>query len=238
MSEITNLIFKGADHKLTSPYGKRESFNTKKGKTSPFHSGCDYGTFLKKLPQYAVAEGEILSCGKDTANSNALFVWVKYPSLGVKMLHYHLDRICVKKGQRVNPDTLLGYTGKTGKATGIHLHLGIKRLNGGDYIDAEKWSEEEYPLIKEKSSKSKYTTGIYRVSVAALNVRKGPSADYGKKSFNSLTKDAQNKILILTGGKKVNGYVKGLTFSVLEVNNNWGRTPSGWVCLDYADKIK
>ena len=232
------MIFKGKEHRLTSPYGKREIINTKGGKTSSFHSGCDYGTYLKKLPQYAIAEGEIISCGKDTANSNALYVWVKYPSLGVNMLHYHLDRICVKKGQRITADTLLGYTGKTGKATGIHLHLGIKRLSGGDYIDPEKWSDEEYPLIRAALTKDKYTTGNFRVTVTALNVRKGPSVTYGKKGFSDLTKDAQNKILTLTKGKRVDGYVKGLTFSVTEVKNNWGKTPSGWVCLDYAEKIK
>lgn len=237
LSEITNLIFKGKEHRLTSPYGKRETINTKGGKTASFHSGCDYGTYLKKIPQYAVTEGEIISCGKDTANANALYVWVKYPSLGVKMLHYHLDKISVKKGQRVNADTLLGYTGKTGKATGIHLHLGIKRLSGGDYIDPEKWSEEEYPILKESFIKSKYEAGNYRVTVSVLNVRKGPSVTYGKKSFRSLTKDAQNKILSITKGKKVSGYVKGLAFTVIEVKNNWGRTPSGWVCLDYAEKI-
>lgn len=238
LSEITNLIFKGKEHRLTSPYGKREIIDTKGGSTSSFHSGCDYGTYLKKLPQYAIADGEIISCGKDYANANALYVWVKYPSLGVKMLHYHLDRICVKKGQTVNADTLLGYTGKTGKATGIHLHLGIKRLSEGDYIDAEKWSEEEYPLLKESTEKNNYTKGNYRVTVSALNVRKGPSVTYGKKSFSSLTKNAQSKILALTKGRKVDGYVKGLTFTVLEIKNNWGRTPSGWVCLDYTEKIK
>lgn len=238
MSEITSLIFKGKEHKLTSPYGKRETINTKGGKTASFHSGCDYGTYFRKLPQYAIAEGEIISCGKDSANANTLYIWVKYPSLGVKMLHYHLDRICVKKGQRVTADTLLGYTGKTGKATGIHLHLGLKRLSGGDYIDAEKWSKEEYPKLKEGASKRNYTTGNYKVTVSALNVRTGPSVTYNKKGFYFLTKDAQRKILILTKGKKVDGYVKGLTFTATEIKNNWGKTPSGWVCLDYAEKIK
>ena len=51
-----------------------------------------------------------------------------------------------------------------------------------------------------------------------------------------MTKSAQEKILKLAG-KKVNGYVKGLTFTALEVRGNWGRTPSGWVNLDYCKKI-
>lgn len=238
LSEVSNLIFKGQYHKLTSPFGKRDIINTKGGKTSSFHSGADYATNRKKLPQYAIDTGEIISCGKDKAGSGALFVWVKYPNLGVKMLHYHLSRICVKKGQRVNADTILGYTGKTGKATGIHLHLGVKYLSGADYIDPENWSEKEYEKVKNSSSsKSKYEKGSYIVTASVLNVRTGPDVSYPKKSFSQLTANAQEKILMLTKGKKTNGYVKGVTFSVTETENNWGKAPSGWVCLDYAKKL-
>lgn len=238
MSEVSDLIFKGEKHKLTSPYGKRNIITTSAGTTSSFHSGCDYATYSKKLAQYAIDDGEIISCGKDSAGGNALYIWVKYPTLGVKMLHYHLDKICVKKGQSVNQNTVLGYTGKTGKATGIHLHLGIKYLSGSDYIDGEKWSKEVYPTLKKQSSKDeKYENGSYIVTANLLNVRSGPSVSFSKKHFDDLSNDAQKKILSLTGGRKKNGYVKGVTFSTSEINGSFGKTPSGWVCLKYAEKI-
>lgn len=234
MSIISNLIFHNAKHKMTSPYGNRSIIDTANGKTSSFHNGVDYGTYNVKLAQYAIEDGEIISCGTDWAYGGAKYVWVKYPRLGVKMLHYHLDSINVKKGQAVNENTLLGYTGKTGKATGIHLHLGIKKLSGGGYIDPEAWSKNEY---KEPKEEPKYTKGNYKVTTALLNVRAGAGTKYAKKNFKQLTANAQSKILALTGGVKKNGYVKDLTFTVSEVVNNWGKTPSGWVCLDYAKKI-
>ena len=246
MSELSNLIFHEKKHYLSSPYGPRKSMNTSKGKTSSFHDGVDYATYSVKLPQYPVTDGVVLSCGTDWAYGGAKYVWVSYPDIGVKMLHYHLDSICVKKGQAVNKNTVLGYTGKTGRATGIHLHLGLKKLSGGGYIDPEKWWRENpsvgsptSPRKSEKpSSGKKYSPGKYKVTKAnVLNVRSGPGTKYKKLTFKQLTTDAQEKIRKITG-REVNGYVKGIKFSVKETAENWGRTPSGWICLDYCEVRK
>ena len=144
---LSSLIFHTDDKSavyITSPFGYRKSFGTSAGATSSFHNGVDYGTNRKKIPQYAIEDGYIYSCGCDYAYGGAKFVWVVYPRLGVKMLHYHLDTITVKAGQAVTSKTKLGTTGMSGRATGIHLHLGLKKLSGGDYIDPEKWYKNEY----------------------------------------------------------------------------------------------
>lgn len=142
MSIISNLIFNGAKHYVTSSYGPRGVISTSAGNTGSFHYGTDYGTDNKKIAQYAIEDGEIISCGKDSAaNGYALFVWVKYPRINKKFLHYHLDSIAVKAGQKVKKGTLLGYTGMTGRATGIHLHLGVKDLTTGSYEDPEKFAK-------------------------------------------------------------------------------------------------
>ncbi len=250
MSELSNLIFKNKKHKLSSPFGSRAVINTSAGSTSSFHNGADYSTYNEKLKQYAVTDGKIISCGIDTAYGSAKYVWVEYPKLKVKMLHYHLDEICVKKGQTVNSGTVIGLTGKTGMATGIHLHLGIKRLSGSNYIDPEKWSKEEFPALlknieksKEKpETKPKYKTGNYKVKTAAvLHVRTGAGTKYQIKSFSQLTSDAQKKIKTLNNGKPANGYVKGVTFTASQIKEangyTWGKTPSGWVALDYCEAI-
>ena len=213
--------------------------NTSKGKTSRFHDGVDYATYNVKLAQYPVSDGVVLSCGTDWAFGGAKYVWVKYPELGVKMLHYHLDSISVKKGQAVNKNTVLGYTGRTGRATGIHLHLGLKLLSGGGYVDPEKWFADYLKKTATAKTVAKYIPGNYKVTKAdVLNVRSGPGTKYKKLKFNQLTASAQSKILKLTGGKKVDGYVKGLSFTVTETAVNWGKTPSGWVCLDYCEVLK
>lgn len=231
MSQVSNLIFHNQPHKLSSPYGYRNIIKTSKGDTSSFHSGADYSTYNKKIAQYAIEDGVVLSCGIDYAFGKAKYVWVKYPRLGVKMLHYHLDSIKVNTGQKVNESTVLGYTGKSGKATGIHLHLGIKALSGGGYIDPEKWSEESF-----KKKESKYSLGNYIVDTELLNVRSAPSTASSKKKFSQFSKNAQSQILHLCQ-KERDGYVKGVVFSVSEIQNNFGKTPSGWVCLDYCKVI-
>ena len=191
MSVVSNLIFHNASHYVTSKFGYRDSITTSNGNTSTFHSGTDYGTNGKKIAQYAIEDGEILTAAK--AADGALYVWVKYPRLGVKLLHYHLDSISVKAGQKVNKNTVLGYTGKTGKATGVHLHLGVKRLSGGGYIDPEEWAKNEYTAPPKKTTTTNKTTtaskvvtakdkatkfsaslaGSYTVKASALNVRHG-----------------------------------------------------------------
>lgn len=237
MSELSNLIFHNKSNYISSPYGPRKSINTSAGKTSSFHDGVDYATYNVKLAQYPITDGIVLSCGTDWAFGGAKYVWVKYDSLGVKMLHYHLDRISVKKGQAVNKKTVLGYTGRTGRATGIHLHLGLKLLSGGGYIDPEAWFKKNYKEPTATAAAVKYTAGNYKVTKAdVLNVRAGAGTKYKKLKFSQLTANAQKKIRKLAG-KKVNGYVKGMTFTVTETALNWGKTPSGWVCLDYCEVI-
>ena len=69
-----------------------------------------------------------------------------------------------------------------------------------------------------------------------LTVRKGPSTTYDFVRYKDLTKNAKEQISKLSKYKP-NGYVKGTKFNVYEVNNEWGKTPSGWVCLKYSKKI-
>ena len=237
MSTLSNLIFHNAKHYVTSEFGPRKSISTAAGNTSSYHYGTDYGTNGKKLTQYAIEEGSVLSCG--TAADGAKYVWVTYPRLGVKMLHWHLDTIKVKAGQKVTANTALGTTGKTGKATGVHLHLGVQKLSGGGYIDPEAWSKNEYKAPSASgsaaSASSKYKTGAYTVTAELLNVRTGPGTNYRRKTYSQLTADARAQVKKMAG-VSANGYVKGMVCTVYEVNGSWGRTPSGWICLDYCKK--
>ena len=143
MGQISEKIFKGAYHYITSPFGWR---------TDPidglrkFHNGTDYGTSRKKLPQHAIEDGEVISAGKDSVGG--IFAWIRYPRLNKRMLHYHLDSVVVRAGQKVNEKTLIGYTGTTGRSTGIHLHLSLVDLTTGQYEDPEKYiipKKEETP---------------------------------------------------------------------------------------------
>ena len=109
---------------ITSPYGYRNVIKDKKGNIiskSGLHEGVDYGTNGLEIPVYPVLNGKVLSCGTDI--TGAKFVYVLFTSIKMVGLYYHLSSINVKKGEIVNTNTILGKTGKSGKATGIHLHF-------------------------------------------------------------------------------------------------------------------
>lgn len=153
---IIEKIFPNGGYYITSGWGKR-TYWLNGNQVTDFHDGIDYGTNNQKLPQYAVEDGYIVSCGIDSKYGNAKYVWVAYPRIGKKFLHYHLDSISVSKGQAVSKGTLLGYTGTTGYSTGIHLHLGMKDINGGSYQNPEDFDYKE-PTQVEIGSKVKIDT--------------------------------------------------------------------------------
>ncbi len=177
MSKNGKLIFKNFDPYITSTFGNR--INPISGKNQ-FHQGVDYGTNDKKLAQYAIEDGEITGCGTDS--TGAKYVYVKYPRLGKTGLHYHLDSYSVKNGQRVDSNTIIGYTGATGQATGIHLHFGWfntenrnKAWNDKGWQDFEKY--EYTPPISYLGSPvlKDLEVSQYEITASNLRVRKEPN---------------------------------------------------------------
>ena len=57
MSKISDIIFNGEPHRISSPFGKRQVITTSAGKTSSYHQGTDYATYDKRIPQYAIETG-------------------------------------------------------------------------------------------------------------------------------------------------------------------------------------
>lgn len=107
-------------------------------------------------------------------------------------------------------------------------------------IGESKWVSVAYlssinPNKKATSTQKTYTTGKYKVSTN-IHVRTGPGTNYKIKIYNQLTTNAraQNKRL---GNYYYTGYKKGVICSVTQVSGNWGKTASGWICLDYCKKI-
>ena len=84
--------------------------------------------------------------------------------------------------------------------------------------------------------KANYSTGNYRVNASVLNVRTGPGTNYDIKLYYQLTANALNQNSSL-GNYYTNGYRKGVVCTVYSISGNWGKTNSGWVCLDYCSKV-
>lgn len=92
-----------------------------------------------------------------------------------------------------------------------------------------------FKTLQEEKKEKVYPLGNYKVTKAnVLNVRKAPDVLSEKVLFEEMTENARRKILKLSG-QKMNGYVRGLVFTAFEIKDNWARTPSGWVCLDYCE---
>lgn len=216
MSVISKKIFNGANHYITSPYGKRKTISTSAGSTASFHYGTDYGTNGKKIAQYAIENGYVFAAQR--AKDSALYVWVIYPRIKKAFLHYHLDSYKVRAGQTVKSGTLLGYTGKTGKVTGVHLHLGIRdltRLNDNQikhmtwallqscaYIDPEKLYYTAPSASVSKPTQSSYYPKYTGKSVSLVDALKSLKID---SSFANRKKIAvKNGIKAYLGTAKQN----------------------------------
>lgn len=182
MSKNGKLIFKNYDPYVTSKFGYREAIykNGKLISKAGGHDGVDYGTNGKKLAQYAIEDGKVLGCGTDS--TKAKFVYVYYPRLAMVGLHYHLDSYSVKKGQAVNANTILGYTGTTGNSTGIHLHYGWfpyknwgKAWNKRGWLDFEKY-EYNPPVVEEPKEEPKEEKTIDELAKEVLAGKYGVGA--------------------------------------------------------------
>jgi biotin carboxyl carrier protein len=93
--------------------------------TTSLHSGRDFpipaGRNLR-----AVADGKVLLVQDEFYSGNA--VYVDHGGGLVSML-FHMQKTSVKKGDTVKRGQVLGIVGATGRATGPHLHLGLRWLN-------------------------------------------------------------------------------------------------------------
>ena len=117
--------------RLTSPYGYRihPTLGVRK-----FHNGQDLaaptGTPIKApLPGKVVAAGwPSEACGNG--------IKIDHPS-NWSTSYCHLSRVRVRVGQSVNAGSVIGLVGNTGRSTGPHLHLTLKK--NGKTVDPAKY---------------------------------------------------------------------------------------------------
>ncbi len=118
---------------FTSSYGKRK---LKQQKYLRRHKGLDIASKAGALVVSA-APGRIVEVKSKKSSDFGLWVKVDH-GMGILTLYAHMNRIMVKKGDRVVVGQALGTVGKTGRATGPHLHYEIhisgKAVNPKEFV--------------------------------------------------------------------------------------------------------
>lgn len=99
-------------------------------------------------------------------------------------------------------------------------------------IGDNRWVCSDYLVSYSNNS---YSTGSYTVTASLLHVRSGAGTNYAIKTYRQLTANARSQNRA-KGNYYANGLLRGVNVTVSQVNGNWGKIPSGWICLDYCRK--
>ena len=105
---------------ITGVYGSQRILN---GKPRWPHYGLDFAGDLG-TPIKAMADGIVTLAEKDLYYTGATLIFDH--GHGISTLYMHMQKIYVKKGQKVKQGEVIGTVGSTGRSTGAHLDV---RLN-------------------------------------------------------------------------------------------------------------
>lgn len=120
-------------------FGTRRVFN---GSLASIHRGLDYHA-RPGTPVLAVNSGRVVLAQPLYYEGNCVII---DHGLGLMTLYMHLSHFQVKAGTRVRRGQVIGLSGSTGRATGPHLHLGVRWQ--GAYVDAAKLFALQLPATR------------------------------------------------------------------------------------------
>jgi len=110
------------DNKIVGPFGQRSIINRQE--RSP-HTGVDIRGKTGS-PVRATNAGTVVLAADHFFTGKSVFV--DHGSC-IFSMYFHLDQIRVEEGEQIEKGRILGSVGATGRATGPHLHWGV-RVNG------------------------------------------------------------------------------------------------------------
>lgn len=119
-------ITKGANTKINSRFGKRKGNSTVSSDHTGLDIKADIGTAI-----YAPESGTVTR-NTDPGGGNQAFLTA---DSGTRYGFAHLSQVNAKG--RVEAGTLIAKSGNTGKSTGPHIHLSIRKSKGGARVNPE-----------------------------------------------------------------------------------------------------
>lgn len=111
---------------MSSPFGFRTSPTSG---ASGYHQGVDLAA-PANTPIYASRGGVVTTA--TYSNNAGYYVTINHGD-GFSSIYMHMNNYVVSSGQAVSAGQLIGYVGRTGIATGYHLHFGI--AYNGAYVN-------------------------------------------------------------------------------------------------------
>ena len=144
VSELVGYRWPLPRSRLTLPFGPTP-WGTRIVDGARFHDGVDLATFCGDRI-VAAHDGVVLAAGRHFDDAmgwlgdltpyyrrlDAKKLWDTLPIVvviddgnGYRSMYAHFEGIVVKPGQRISAGALLGYEGRTGRASGCHLHYGL-----------------------------------------------------------------------------------------------------------------
>jgi murein DD-endopeptidase MepM/ murein hydrolase activator NlpD len=131
---------------FTGSFGLQRFFN---GKPRKPHSGMDIAA-RQGTPVKAPAAGKIVEVGNYFFNGRTIFI---DHGQSLVTMYCHLNKINVREGDRVERGDIIGTVGKTGRATGPHLHWTVS-LNDA-VVDPALFIPVRYTAKKHKRKRKR-----------------------------------------------------------------------------------
>ena len=104
---------------VISAFGLRRILN---GEPRSPHTGIDLHAFMGE-PVRASAAGTVVYTANQFFSGRSVFI---DHGMGIVTMYFHLSKIEVKEGEHVLQGQEIGKAGDTGRATGPHLHWGVR----------------------------------------------------------------------------------------------------------------
>ena len=144
LSGLTGYRWPLANARLTLPFGPTP-WGSRIVDGVRFHDGVDLATFCGDRV-VAAHDGVVLAAGRHYDDAmgwvgdltpyydrlEAKKLWITLPIVvviddgnGYRSVYAHFGKIVVQEGQVVTAGSLLGYEGRTGRASGCHLHYSL-----------------------------------------------------------------------------------------------------------------
>ena len=149
---VPPILPKRGSYRMASPFGYRT--DPVYGGTR-FHAGQDFAADVG-YPVYVTGDGGVEKVNYGfTGYGNEIII---DHGFGYKTRYAHLSRIDVAKGMKVLRGDQIGAVGKTGKATGPHLHYEViyrgNAINPYSYMNLDMTVEEYIAMITRRREES------------------------------------------------------------------------------------